>query len=390
MLHPELKDQKKPAVPVGVPVAAATPIASATPVASTTDVGAAKLLGFPRGLYAALERSVSTEFPVRFVVVDNSGSMNSGDGTRIISLADGRSMVQRCTRWQELGDEVMRLGALSEHLGARTDFHLLTPIQGRSGDTVTPERQFLTLASSWRDAVNVSCAGGKCNLEELGEVMAGSPGWSTPLTEAVDQIRKQIAPVASRLRKHGKRAVVIIATDGVPDNPHTFVQSMQHLQSLPVHLIVRLCTDQSVVVDYWSQLDKQLEAPLDQLDDVRGEAREMGWHNSWLTAGQPLHLARTFGLRHPLFDLIDERRLLPSEVKAFCELILGCKPLPEPEIDRQAFLEALKPAIADAGEIFDPRSGKMKPWVDVPALEMHLSGVPNCCVALGQVLRAFL
>ena len=47
------------------------------------------------------------------------------------------------------------------------------------------------------------------------------------------------------------------------------------------------------------------------LDDERGEAIEIREKNPWLTYGRPLHLARTFGLRNKLFDLLDEAALVP-------------------------------------------------------------------------------
>ena len=58
------------------------------------------------------------------------------------------------------------------------------------------------------------------------------------------------------------------------------------------------------------------------LDDERGEAQEIYAFNPWLTYGPPLHRAREFGLKHRLFDLLDETRLMPSQVSVPDELRL--------------------------------------------------------------------
>uniref|UniRef100_A0A6V4A1U7 VWFA domain-containing protein n=1 Tax=Prymnesium polylepis TaxID=72548 RepID=A0A6V4A1U7_9EUKA len=366
-------------IPVGVPVPSIYPSLDEAP-----KVKSSKLVGFPPGLSQAVEQA-SKEFQARFWICDNSGSMQSHDGTRMIPREDGSMAAISSTRWAELGDTVMRIGEVALALRCRTDFHLLTPIQG----TARP-RQFLTLEEGGGIGSSLGLSGlksaseGRCSLADLREVMDGTPYYSTPLTEAVQTISRLIEPSASALRSRGQRVLVVVATDGRPDNPHTFVHAMRELQRLPVLVVVRLCTSDSSVVDYWSSVDKELEAPLDALDDLVGEAREIRRFNRWLTYGHSLHTAREFGLVHHLFDRLDEGPLLPSQVKELCELILGCR-LPEPQVDKAAFFRALTAALQDAGEVFDPLSRRMKPWVDLDALEAHLN--PSCANVVSQLCR---
>merc|ERR1711956_206427 len=55
-----------------------------------------------------------------------------------------------------------------------------------------------------------------------------------------------------------------------------------------------------------------------------GEANEIyEAGNTWLTYGPPLQLAR-FGMQDQIFDMIDEAKLPPSQIKTFCEALLGC------------------------------------------------------------------
>ena len=81
-------------VPVqGVPLAvpALLPGPTAGPVSDTSaEEAMGKLNNFPPGLVKALVSSSHGAFPVRFFVVDNSGSMQSTDGNRFLVDAHGR------------------------------------------------------------------------------------------------------------------------------------------------------------------------------------------------------------------------------------------------------------------------------------------------------------
>ena len=59
---------------------------------------------------------------------------------------------------------------------------------------------------------------------------------------------------------------------------------------------MRLDEDDERIVDYWNNIDSELELEMDVLDDLLGEASEVMSVNPWLTYGEPLHRLREFGI----------------------------------------------------------------------------------------------
>ena len=223
--------------------------------ASQAPPGLAKLMADSRAFTAS-----------RFWIVDNSGSMASPDGSKRVPRQDGTFAVVKSTRWEELRDVVHTQARLAEAVQSRADFHLLNSPGGGA-------RQFLSLGME-----NSSCpsAAGPAAARDLEAAMATGPRGTTPLTEAVRTIHGLLERIAPAMRGAGHVAVVVIATDGLPDHPESFVRAVVDLQRLGcTWLVVRLCTDSDDVIDYWNDLDRQLEAPLEVLDDPAGEAKEV-------------------------------------------------------------------------------------------------------------------
>ena len=306
---------------------------------------------FPLGLAQQAVAS-GAYFPIRHWIVDNSGSMSAGDGNLLGKDAAGASKIVSGTRWQEISADIAIVADMSHDIGARTEF---LPLNGAI-------RPLTIQGTNEGDVAKVTK--GLATLEPRA-------GYTTPLAAATARIYLSILPKVQTLMKNQQQVCVVIATDGKPTDTG-FQEALKQLQTLPVWVVIRLCTDDEEVVDFYNGLDAKLEAPLEVLDDLRGEAREVCTLNRWLTYGQPLHIAR-FGMRNRVFDDIDERPLTPGQVKKFCELLLGGTPLPEPEVDLGVFMKAIDTELAKQPKVYDPLSKKMEPWIKRGLLEAHIA-----------------
>jgi hypothetical protein len=159
-----------------------------------------------------------------------------------------------CTRWQELTDALKFHAGLARAANAATEFRLLNggpPIRLGVGDP------------NELQAYN-----------DLLAVFEKAPMGGTPLCRHIHEVTEQIRQLEPQLRATGKKACVIIATDG-ESSDGDIITAMQPLRALPVWVVVRLCTDEDRIVEYWNNIDSQLEVEMDVLDDLKGEAGEV-------------------------------------------------------------------------------------------------------------------
>ena len=325
--------------------------------------------GFTRGLAEALFLN-KLAFPLSIWIVDNSGSMNTRDGHRLVETKRQNEVkLVDCTRWAEMQQTVDYHAQLASLLKNPTVFRLLNdpgvvcgPQQfsiGERGEDLIP--QDLEIAT-------------KC-------INSSSPVGVTPLTHHINEIVDNVRSMEDRLRGDGTKVVLVIATDGLPSDDQgysnsstrqQFVNALSRLNGLPVWIVVRLCTDEESVVDFWNDLDGQLEVSLEVLDDFSGEAQEIYEHNKWLTYGLPLHRMREMGFHNRLFDLLDERKLAKDELLSFFRILFGntvMDGVPDPQGDWKGFYERISSIVKKEKKTWNAVSRRMEPWVDLSKLK---------------------
>ena len=192
--------------------------------------------------------------------------------------------------------------------------------------------------------MNVGGGGSPDALDTLLATMMTDPTGRTPLCGHLQYVHDQIVAQSATLQRNGQKAVLVIATDGVSTDGD-LAQMLRSFEQLPVWVVVRLCTDEDEIVEYWNNIDSEIEVAMDVLDDIEGEAKEVVGANPWLSYSVPLHRAREGGLHKKAFDLLDERLLTSGELSQFLELMFGTDDLPDPVTEWKKFEQILNVAL---------------------------------------------
>jgi len=285
-----------------------------------------------------------------------------------------------CTRWEELRESVVYHASLSAILEAPTYFRLLNEIYGKGRRS-----QFFNVA------VKGSAHTGEDLITAKNIINSVRPSGVTPLTEHIVNIRREIIEMARSLRDQGQRAVVVIATDGSPsdENGYTsslvksqFLDALRSLEGLPVWIVIRLCTDEDDVVDFYNNIDEELELSIDVLDDFTAEAEEVCHFNPWINYTLVIHRMRELGFYDRTFDMIDERTLNKSELRDYCKVLFGAGKMdgiPDPNIHWEDFSKRIMELAIKEGNFWNPFKKKMMPLIDKRALDRTYSGNNECC-----------
>lgn len=267
-------------------------------------------------------------------------------------------------------------------LGVPCEFHILNPI----GDPSVEGQGYVMT-----DATNGPAEPQLAMLLDF--LLRNGPRGVTPLTKRLQDIRRRIEPQRQELMRQGQRIVLIVATDGMPttqwsgqsstQDKRDLTQALRGLSAIDVHLVLRLCTGEQDTVDYYGEVDREIELNLEVVDDLSAEARELNRvGNQLLTYTPLLHRIREGGTFFKVLDVLDERTLTPGEIYLLSQMLLrrsaddGALPR-EPndfctEVERR-----LQEATNSGNTYFEPLRRRLAPPMDPSCLRyaMGLTGV---------------
>lgn len=260
-------------------------------------------------------------------------------------------------------------------IGTPCEFLLLNPPSRREPGAFRPGIDFVR--------IDPAAGATEAQLAQLDRMLqVTQPRGPTPLAERLDELYARIQREQAELCQAGHRVTLCIATDGLPTGEYSgkstdfhcqrVVRSLRKLTGdLPVHVVVRLTTEEDNVVEFYNKIDEELELPLEVLDDIESEAKEIASAgNRWLAYSPLLHALREGGTFVKLFDLLDERKLTPVESMILARMLLQ-DPHEVMPTDAEEFCQYVEDRARRGGDlVYHPLARKLAPCVDPRGLRL--------------------
>lgn len=289
--------------------------------------------------------------------------MSIADGCKLFRNPNGTCKQIDCSRWDEMVNTIEFHVNLAAKANSATDFRFLNQL--------APKR----VGVSEVDPDNT-------HKRALEKAFDEGPRGLTPLCKHVTDVVNEVTANQGWLRENNLSVCLVIVCDGQASDGN-LAQAMKPLAYLPVHVVVRLCTNDDAVVTYWNGIDSQLELALDILDDPIGEADELAGVNPWLNYALPLHRLREFGVKVQELDHLDENLLSANQMKKVLSYLFNCnqRDIPEPQAMWPEFKAFVEDKLKQLPLQYNPVTKKMEPWINMRQLTLKYApaGAGGCC-----------
>jgi hypothetical protein len=154
--------------------------------------------GFTHSLAQSLNET-KRAFALRIWVIDNSGSMRTKDGHRIVNNGKSDVYMINCSRWEEISECVEYHIQLADMIDAPTRFRFLN----------NPGRELGPQKFAIKDSSHAHQLPAHEAISLMRKVL---PHGCTPLTEHILEIYTEVFEMAPELRRTGQKVAIILAT----------------------------------------------------------------------------------------------------------------------------------------------------------------------------------
>ena len=251
--------------------------------------------------------------------------MLTRDGLKLVDQEQGPVLVP-CTRWDEVTISVNAIARLATCGETPTEIRLL------NNKTTAP-----IVVGQAHDN----------QLPAVISLLSSKPNGLTPICMQLCEVAEQLRCLSPMLKDNDRIALICIMMDG-EGTDGDIVDILKPLEGLPLQVIIRVCTLEQTVIDYWQNINAQLDIDIHVLQSISAEASEAHDNNPWLAYTDTLQHAREFGLGVPEIDALTERQLTRREIHALAKLLLPEEDavlLPDdPDKDWTSFLAAVNQA----------------------------------------------
>jgi len=184
--------------------------------------------------------------------------------------------------------------------------------------------------------------------------------------------------MTNQLKQENQKVVIVIASDGVPNEVDAVYSAMSLLQKLPILLLIRLCTDDERAIHFYKTLELDFQkVDIEILDDFEAEAEEVVTMNPWMNYAMPIQRAREWGFRHPLLATLRERPLTHEELRDFCAMLFGVNDasnLPHPKQAWDLFSHDIEALQERESRQWNPIHKSTRKWIDMMVLAKTYGG----------------
>lgn len=152
------------------------------------------------------------------------------------------------------------------------------------------------------------------SLDMLVSNLRRCPSGSSPLCHHIRQIATQVSQMDRDVRSHGQHMFIVIATDGEASDGDV-LESLRLLNHLSVRVIVRLCSDDQELWNYWLDIRRNFDLDMDIIPSMYGYDQDIKCHRKAALNTEPFYRLKELGCLPPEIDKLTlvELSQSPSE-----------------------------------------------------------------------------